>query len=212
MRFTFVDKVLDLQPGVKITTIKTLSLAEEYLADHFPRFPVMPGVLMVESMTHAGAWLVRVSEDFAHSMVLLKEARNVRFGRFVAPGQVLTVTAEILKQSGREVQLKAQGFLGDDVAVSARLVLERFNLAESEPARGITDLLVKRQPARAVVAVVSAGRHRSGLRNRDVRQRKPAGLEDTGEIRTMRRRAAGSQGGKRCIGYPDLLVSIQGPK
>ena len=145
MRFTFVDKVLDLQPGVKITTIKTLSLAEEYLADHFPRFPVMPGVLMVESMTHAGAWLVRVSEDFAHSMVLLKEARNVRFGRFVAPGQVLTVTAEILKESGREVQLKAQGFLGDDVAVSARLVLERFNLADSEPARGITDLLVKRQ-------------------------------------------------------------------
>ena len=143
MRFTFVDKVLDLQPGVKITTIKALSLAEEYLADHFPRFPVMPGVLMVESMTHAGAWLVRVSEDFAHSMVLLKEARNVRFGRFVAPGQVLTVTAEILKQEGREVQLKTQGFLGEDVAVSARLVLERFNLADAEPDRAVTDLLVK---------------------------------------------------------------------
>jgi 3-hydroxyacyl-[acyl-carrier-protein] dehydratase len=72
MRFTFVDRVLDLEPGVKITTVKALSLAEEYLADHFPRFPVMPGVLMLEAMTHAGAWLVRVSEDFAHSMVLLK--------------------------------------------------------------------------------------------------------------------------------------------
>jgi 3-hydroxyacyl-[acyl-carrier-protein] dehydratase len=162
MRFTFVDKVLDLQPGVKITTIKTLSLAEEYLADHFPRFPVMPGVLMVESMTHAGAWLVRVSEDFAHSMVLLKEARNVRFGKFVAPGQVLTVTAEILKESGREVQLKTQGFLGEDVAVSARLVLERFNLAEADPSREVTDMLVKRhlrelwsllyQPATAAAA------------------------------------------------------------
>ncbi|HWB00689.1 MAG TPA: beta-hydroxyacyl-ACP dehydratase, partial [Pirellulales bacterium] len=69
MRFTFVDKVIELQPGSSITTIKTLSLAEEYLADHFPRFPVMPGVLMLESMTHAGAWLVRASDDFAHSMV-----------------------------------------------------------------------------------------------------------------------------------------------
>jgi 3-hydroxyacyl-[acyl-carrier-protein] dehydratase len=145
MRFTFVDKVLDLQPGVKITTIKTLSLAEEYLADHFPRFPVMPGVLMVESMTHAGAWLVRASEDFAHSMVLLKEARNVRFGRFVAPGQVLTVTAELFKEDGREVQLKTQGVLGEDVAVSARLVLERFNLADTDPSRAVTDLCVKRQ-------------------------------------------------------------------
>jgi 3-hydroxyacyl-[acyl-carrier-protein] dehydratase len=145
MRFTFVDKVLDLQPGVKITTIKTLSLAEEYLADHFPRFPVMPGVLMVESMTHAGAWLVRASEDFAHSLVLLKEARNVRFGKFVAPGQVLTVTAEILKEDKSEVQLKTQGYLGDDVAVSARLVLERTNLADKDPSQAVTDILVKRQ-------------------------------------------------------------------
>ena len=145
MRFTFVDKVIDVQPGVKITTIKALSLAEEYLADHFPRFPVMPGVLMVEAMTQAGAWLVRISEDFAHSMVLLKEARNVRFGRFVAPGQILTVTAEILKQDGHEVHLKAQGHLGDDTAVSGRLILERFNLAESRPERASTDVLVKRQ-------------------------------------------------------------------
>jgi 3-hydroxyacyl-[acyl-carrier-protein] dehydratase len=143
MRFTFVDKVIDLESGAKITTIKSLSLAEEYLADHFPRFPVMPGVLMLESMTHAGAWLVRVSEDFAHSMVLLKEARNVRFGKFVAPGQVLTVTAEILKQEGREVTLKTQGFLGEDVAVSARLTLERFNLADDAPERASTDVLVK---------------------------------------------------------------------
>src|ERR1700679_2770084 len=145
MRFNLIDRIDGWELGKSLRATKFLSLAEEYLADHFPRFPVMPGVLMVESMTHAGAWLVRVSEDFAHSMVLLKEARNVRFGRFVAPGQVLTVTAEILKQTGREVQLKTQGYLGDDVAVSARLVLERFNLAESEPGREITDLLVKRQ-------------------------------------------------------------------
>ncbi|HWC90817.1 MAG TPA: beta-hydroxyacyl-ACP dehydratase, partial [Pirellulales bacterium] len=79
--------MIDLQPGVRITTIKSLSLAEEYLADHFPRFPVMPGVLMLESLTQTGAWLVRASEDFAHSMVLLKEARNVKFANFVVPGQ-----------------------------------------------------------------------------------------------------------------------------
>ena len=55
MHFTFVDRVLQLQPGVSITTVKCLSLAEEYLADHFPRFPVMPGVLMLQAMTEAGA-------------------------------------------------------------------------------------------------------------------------------------------------------------
>ena len=143
MRFTFVDKVIDLQPGSKITTIKTLSLAEEYLADHFPRFPVMPGVLMLESMTHAGAWLVRASEDFAHSMVLLKEVRNVKFANFVVPGQVLTVTAEIVKQDGREVHLKAQGAVAAGTAVVGRLVLERYNLVDENPKLTTTDAAVR---------------------------------------------------------------------
>ncbi len=142
MRFTFVDRVLELEPGVKITTVKALSLAEEYLADHFPKFPVMPGVLMLEAMTHAGAWLVRVSEDFRHSMVLLKEARNVKYAAFVEPGQVLTVTAEIVKQDERLTHLKTQGVVAGKVAVTGRLVLERYNLADSRPEMASTDQYV----------------------------------------------------------------------
>ncbi len=145
MRFTFVDKVIELHPGEKITTIKCLSLAEEYLEDHFPRFPVMPGVLMLEALTHASAWLVRASEDFAHSMVLLKEARNVKFANFVVPGQVLTVTAEIIKQDNREVQLKTQGVVGKGTAVAGRLVLERYNLADDRPELAPTDANVLRK-------------------------------------------------------------------
>ncbi|HEX5445871.1 MAG TPA: 3-hydroxyacyl-ACP dehydratase FabZ family protein, partial [Pirellulales bacterium] len=96
MRFTLIDRIVDLQPGAKIRAVKNLSLAEEYLADHFPGFPVLPGVLMLEAMTQAAAWLVRVSDDFAHSMVVLKEARNVKYNQFVEPGQTLSVTAELL--------------------------------------------------------------------------------------------------------------------
>lgn len=153
MRFTIVDRVLDLQPGVKITTVKALSMAEEYLADHFPRFPVMPGVLMLEAMTQAGAWLVRVSEDFAHSVVLLKEARNVKYADFVEPGQVLQVTAEIVKQDDRLTHLKAQGVVDGKMAVSARLVLERFNLADQRPEMAETDQYVK-QHLRDQLAVI----------------------------------------------------------
>lgn len=139
MRFTLVDKILELQSGAKITTVKTLSLAEEYLADHFPRFPVMPGVLMLEAMTHASAWLIRASEDFAHSVVVLKEARNIKYGAFVKPGQVLTITAEILKLDDRETQLKVQGTVGGNVACGGRLVLERYNLADGRPDMAATD-------------------------------------------------------------------------
>ena len=71
MRFTLIDRIASTSAGCPITAVKSLTMAEEYLADHFPNFPVMPGVLMLEAMTQAGAWLVRPSEDFAHSMVVL---------------------------------------------------------------------------------------------------------------------------------------------
>jgi len=139
MRFTLIDKVVELEACRRITAIKNLSLAEEYLADHFPGFPVMPGVFMLEAMTQAAAWLVRASEDFAHSMVTLKEARNVKYANFVEPGQTLRITAEILGQDEREVKLKAQGTVGETQVVSARLVLERYNLADQDPTSAVTD-------------------------------------------------------------------------
>jgi 3-hydroxyacyl-[acyl-carrier-protein] dehydratase len=133
MRFSLIDRIVELQPGAKITAVKNLSLAEEYLADHFPQFPVMPGVLMVEAMTQAGAWLVRASEDFAHTMVVLKEAANVKCGQFVVPGQTLRVTAEILKQDEHQTKLKASGTVDGQTAVSARLTLAKYNLADRNP-------------------------------------------------------------------------------
>lgn len=142
MRFTLIDRIVELEPGAKITAVKNLSMAEEYLADHFPGFPVMPGVLMLEAMTQAGAWLVRAGEDFAHSTVTLKEARNVKYAKFVEPGQTLTVSAEVLDQGPRETKLKAQGMVDGVTAVSARLVLERYNLADEDASRKLADDVV----------------------------------------------------------------------
>ena len=54
MRFTLIDRIVELEQGARITAVKSVSLAEEYLRDHFPRFPVLPGVMMLEAMTQAG--------------------------------------------------------------------------------------------------------------------------------------------------------------
>lgn len=143
MRFTLIDRILELEPGSKILAVKNLSLAEEYLADHFPGFPVMPGVLMLEAMTQASAWLIRAGEDFAHSTVVLKEARNVKYANFVEPGQTLVVSAEVLGQDQRETKLKAQGTVDGTTCVSARLVLERYNLADQDPDKATTDEVVR---------------------------------------------------------------------
>jgi 3-hydroxyacyl-[acyl-carrier-protein] dehydratase len=143
MRFSLIDRIESLQRGVSLTGIKSLSLAEEYLGDHFPGFPVMPGVLMLESMTQASAWLIRASEDFAHSMVVLTEARNVKYGQFVEPGQTLRVTAQILSQDARQTVLKTRGEVDGRATVAARLTLDRYNLADDDPAQAATDESVK---------------------------------------------------------------------
>src|SRR5207244_329602 len=64
MRFNLVDRILEVQPGKLLRAVKNLTLGEEYLADHFPTFPVMPGVLMLQTLVEAGAWLLRLTSDF----------------------------------------------------------------------------------------------------------------------------------------------------
>jgi len=139
MQFSLLDKIVELKPGVSITASKILSPDEQYLKDHFPRFPVMPGVLMLECMFQAGAWLIRQTDGFAHSAVLLKEARNVKYSDFVTPGKELIVTAEILKQDEQTTTLKTQGTIDGNVAVAARLVIERFNIGDRVPSRASAD-------------------------------------------------------------------------
>ncbi len=137
MRFRFIDRIDQLIPGQRIEAVKRLLATERYLDDHFPKFPIMPGVLMLETMYQASQWLVRKTEDFAHSIVTLKEARNVKFSGFVKPGQDLVVTAEIKKQEGAHTTLMTQGTVDGKPVASARLVLEAFQIGERYPQRAV---------------------------------------------------------------------------
>src|SRR5262245_57608702 len=157
MRFCQLDQITELVPGERITAVKRLSAQEQYLEDHFPRFAVMPGVLMLEAMSQAAVWLIRQTEGFAHSAVLLKEARNVKYAGFVTPGQKLVVTAELVKQEPRLVTVKAQATVDGQVAVNARLVLERFNLADRHPTRRDTDPYLRNEARLQLTRLLAAG-------------------------------------------------------
>src|SRR5947208_12697050 len=109
MRFNLVDRILEVEPNRRIRTVKHLTLGEEYLADHFPTFPVMPGVLMLQALVEAGAWLLRVTDDFRHSVTVLREARNIKYGTFMEPGRRLTLSVELTERSGELATLKGKG-------------------------------------------------------------------------------------------------------
>lgn len=133
MKFCLIDHVESLEPGRRLVAVKSVSLAEEYLADHFPTFPVLPGVLMIEALTQASAWLVRVSEDFAHSLILLSAARNVRYKSFVPPGKILRVETVVKEIRPEGSDFTASGSVDGAEVVNARLSLIHRRLTDRGP-------------------------------------------------------------------------------
>ncbi|TWU00736.1 3-hydroxyacyl-[acyl-carrier-protein] dehydratase FabZ [Botrimarina colliarenosi] len=144
MRFWLLDKIDEFVADERLVGSKQVSYSEEYLQDHFPEFPVLPGVFMLEAATQASAWLLRLSEDFAHSITALKEAKNIKYADFVRPGSCLTITTELMKKDEREATFKVTGKVGDSTSLSGRLVLERYNLADNDPALAEVDAHVVR--------------------------------------------------------------------
>ena len=139
MRFTLIDKIVELTPGKSVSAVKNLSLAEEYLADHFPGFPVMPGVLMLEAIVQAGAWLIRSTSGFQHSMVLLKEAKNVKYVDFMQPGTQVTINVTVDSMRPDETRLRGKVVCNGNMMMSARVTLSHFNLADRSLALTTTD-------------------------------------------------------------------------
>jgi 3-hydroxyacyl-[acyl-carrier-protein] dehydratase len=135
MRFTLIDRIDAHQPGKFLRACKFLALGEEYLADHFPRFPVMPGVLMLQALTEAGAWLWRATTGYAHAVIVLREVKNVKYGGFMQPGRRMDVAVDLVKEEGAWATFKGKG--SDDAGqqtISAHFVLHGYNLAAKGPA------------------------------------------------------------------------------
>lgn len=132
MKFVLIDKINSLDSGQSIEAIKNVSLAEEYLADHFPAFPVLPGVFLLEGLIEAAQWLVREKQGFAQSMVLLKRARNVKYKSFAAPGMQIKYSVSVKKIDDNESSFTGIGVCGDEAIVEAKIDLRHFNLADED--------------------------------------------------------------------------------
>jgi 3-hydroxyacyl-[acyl-carrier-protein] dehydratase len=104
----------------------------------------MPGVLMLQTLVEAAAWLLRLTDDYRHSVIVLRAAKNVKYGTFMEPGKQLAITVELVEQDERTVTFKGKGEVEGNTAVSARLTVGRYNLSDHQPAlRPIDDQIVQ---------------------------------------------------------------------
>ncbi len=130
MRFGLVDSILELKRGERIVAVKAVSLAEEYLADHFPTFPVLPGVFILQGLVEAATWLAYDALDFAPVVILLKEAKNVTYKSFVKPGNLLRLEVTCRRLAPEGSEFEGTGWYGETEMVRARFSLGHHTLDE----------------------------------------------------------------------------------
>lgn len=126
VKFELIDRVIE-QGDQRIVALKNVSLAEEYLADHFPSFPVLPGVMMLETLVQAGRLLLATQAWDNNRPLVLAEVRNVRYGNMVRPGQSLQVEVTLRGVTGEGLgriwDLSGTGTVDGTVAVQGRFFL-----------------------------------------------------------------------------------------
>jgi len=125
VRFFLIDRITRWEVPTAAEAIKNVALSEDFFDDHFPRRPVMPGVLMLEGMAQLSGLLVEASlqEKFRQSAkAVLTVLERTKFRRMVRPGDTLLYRAEVLSVNPDGGKVSARALLGDEVVVTTGMV------------------------------------------------------------------------------------------
>ena len=129
MRFLLVDSILELETGARAVGLKNITMSEDFLADHFPDRPIMPGVLILESLVQLADWVVRDASGFDKIGVVAAFDR-IKFRRVARPGDQLRLEVGLSSSDAGTHEFKGKAWTGDELAASANMTMVEAPLAD----------------------------------------------------------------------------------
>lgn len=126
MLVSFVDRIVSIHPGHEIAAVKNLSFREDYLREHFPGYPLMPGALQLEAMIQSAQWLLRATLDFPAADFPAVVVSNTRYARYVRPGDQLDLKVSLVGKGTNRFKFRGVGSLEGQRTIQAQFELARY--------------------------------------------------------------------------------------
>ncbi|MBN2468583.1 MAG: 3-hydroxyacyl-ACP dehydratase FabZ [Deltaproteobacteria bacterium] len=122
--FLFVDRILEFEPGKRIVGLKNVTVNEPFFQGHFPDFPILPGVVIIEAMAQTGGIFVFAlnPEDAENKNLFFSGIDKARFRKPVVPGDQLILELELLKQRGYFWKFRGKATVNGEVVAEAELL------------------------------------------------------------------------------------------
>jgi 3-hydroxyacyl-[acyl-carrier-protein] dehydratase len=119
--FLLVDRVDVVEKGKYAVGAKCVSINEHFFQGHFPQKPVMPAVLILESMAQTCAAMMLSQPEYANKLAFFMGISDAKFRRPVVPGDVLKICVDVIRSGSRAGKIKAQAFVGNQCCGEATL-------------------------------------------------------------------------------------------
>lgn len=124
MRWLFLDRIDEVTLGERITGVKAVGLAEDYFVDHFPRFPVVPGVVVTEALAQLSGKLIELSvyeETGVWPFPILSMVNKAKFRRFIPPGSLIRMESQVISIREESAMVKVRAKVDDKITTTAEL-------------------------------------------------------------------------------------------
>lgn len=120
--FLLVDRVLELVPRQRLVALKNVTVNENFFNGHFPQQPVMPGVLIIESMAQAAGLVMLSEEEHKGKIPYFTGIDNARFRRTIVPGDQIIIEIDVIRIKGNVGRAKAVAKVDNQIATEAELM------------------------------------------------------------------------------------------